>query len=152
MALILALGSNLGDSPLHLAKAIKEISVHFELRACSRIYHSRAVDYENQPDFFNQVIECALPNMSPDETMRILLDIEKQLGRVRDVLRGPRTVDIDIIFWNLEVHNTQHVTIPHPRWAERSFVVRPLQELPFFKTVEKCFTIPQSFEVEAFPV
>lgn len=152
MALILALGSNLGDSHLHLAKAIKEISVYFELRACSRIYHSKAVDYENQPDFFNQVIECALPNMSPDETMRILLDIEKHLGRVRDILRGPRTVDIDIIFWNLEVHNTQHVTIPHPRWAERSFVVRPLQELPFFKTVEKCFTIPQSFEVEAFPV
>ena len=80
------------------------------------------------------------------------LEIEKKFGRTREILRGPRLIDIDIIFWGLEKIQTQQVVIPHPRWMDRSFVVRPLQELPFFKTLEKCFTIPKSFEVEAFPV
>jgi len=64
----------------------------------------------------------------------------------------PRIIDMDIVFWGLETHHTKLVTIPHPRWPERSFVIRPLQELPFFKTIEKCFTIPKSFQVEAYPV
>ncbi len=152
MSLIIALGSNLGNSQEHLARAREEISKYFSIIAESRLYTSRAVDYTEQPDFFNQVIECKLPQNNPDEVMETLLTIEKKLGRTRDILRGPRTVDIDIIFWGLEQHNTQQVIIPHPRWRDRSFVVRPLQELPFFKTVEKCFTIPQSFEIEAFPI
>jgi len=61
-------------------------------------------------------------------------------------------VDIDMIFWGLTEINTPLLTLPHPRWAERSFVIYPLQELPFFKTIEKCFTIPTSFNVEAFPI
>jgi 2-amino-4-hydroxy-6-hydroxymethyldihydropteridine diphosphokinase len=74
------------------------------------------------------------------------------MGRVRETFKGPRTIDLDIIFWGLETHHTNLVQIPHPRWVERSFVIRPLQELPFFKTIEKCFTIPKSFHVESYPV
>ena len=152
MSLLIATGSNL-DQPLeNLAMARERLSDKFELIAASRIYRSAAVDYEAQPDFFNQVLEFQIPNMSPDQTMAWLLEAEKTMGRVRDVSRGPRTIDMDIILWGIETHHTKLVDIPHPRWLERSFVIRPIQELPFFKTIEKCFTIPRSFKVEAFPI
>ncbi len=152
MSLIIATGSNL-DSPLENLKQAKDVlSTKFELVAASRIYTSHAVDYENQPDFFNQVLEFKKPSIEPDEVMLWLLQAEKEMGRLRTVSRGPRTIDMDIIFWDLETHHTKLVIIPHPRWVERSFVIRPLQELPFFKTIEKCFTIPKSFHVEAYPV
>jgi 2-amino-4-hydroxy-6-hydroxymethyldihydropteridine diphosphokinase len=152
MSLIIATGSNIGDSLLHLKQAQAELSQYFELIAASRVYRSLAVDYENQPDFFNQVLEFKIPHLSPDEVMQKLLHLELSMGRKRDILRGPRTIDLDIVFWGLETHHTNLVTVPHPRWLDRSFVIKPLQELPFFKSIEKCFTIPKSFKVEAIPV
>lgn len=152
MSLIIATGSNLNSPLAHLAEAKHILAQKFSLIAASRIFTSAAVDYENQPDFFNQVLEFELPTQTPDEVMTWLLETEKSLGRIRDVSRGPRIIDLDIIFWGLETHHTKLVDVPHPRWNERSFVIRPLQELPFFKTIEKCFTIPLSFNVEAFPI
>jgi 2-amino-4-hydroxy-6-hydroxymethyldihydropteridine diphosphokinase len=152
MSLILATGSNIGNSVQHLEEAKKALSLHFKLIAQSRIYQSAAVDYINQPDFFNQVLEFELPALSPEKVMDLILKLEKSMGRTREVLRGPRFIDIDIIFWGTISLNSEHLTIPHPRWNERSFVVRPFQELPFFQTIEKCFTIPTSFTVEATPI
>ncbi len=152
MSLIIATGSNLGSPLDNLKQALDILSGQFELRAASRVYKSHAVDYELQPDFFNQALEFALPGKTPDEVMTYLLQLELQLGRVRDISRGPRTIDLDIIFWANETHHTKILTVPHPRWHERSFVVRPLQELPFFKSIEKCFIIPESFKVDAYPV
>ncbi len=151
MSLIIATGSNQGDSLHFLNEAKNLLSQKFKFIASSRVYRSAAVDYTNQPDFFNQVLEFALPALSAEKVMTELLRIEQDLGRTRIISRGPRTIDIDIIFWGLENFNSEHLTVPHPRWAERSFVVRPLKELPFFQTIEKCFTIPRSFEIEATP-
>jgi 2-amino-4-hydroxy-6-hydroxymethyldihydropteridine diphosphokinase len=81
-----------------------------------------------------------------------LLEIEVTLGRTRGVDKGPRTVDIDIIFWDQASIDEPNLIVPHPRWIDRSFVVRPLQQLPFFKKIEKCFKIPLEFEVEAKPI
>ena len=152
MSLIIATGSNIGDSENILNQARDELSRHFKLIAASRIYQSKAIEYENQPDFFNQVLEFHIPALNPEQTMLKLLEIEKNFGRNRNIPKGPRTLDLDIIFWNLDVINSQHLIVPHPRWHERSFVVKPLSELPFFQTVEKCFTIPKTFTVEASPV
>jgi len=152
MSLIIAIGSNLNDPLTNLDLARQLLSEKFTLIAQSRIYTSQAVDYEAQPDFFNQVLEYQLPALSPDEVMRWLLGTEMTMGRIRDISRGPRIIDLDIIFWGIETHHTKLVDVPHPRWLERSFVIRPIQELPFFKTIEKCFTIPMSFKVEAFPI
>jgi len=152
MSLIIATGSNIGDSVNILREAQKRLDSEFGLVAASRIYVSKAVEYENQPDFFNQVLEFKIPEMSPREVMRKLLSIEKEFGRNRDIPKGPRTLDLDIIFWNMDQYHDDAVTIPHPRWQERSFVVRPLQELPFFQKIEKCFTIPRTFIVDASPV
>lgn len=152
MSLIIATGSNIGDSLHHLEEAKEILSQKFSLIAASRVYVSKAVDYKNQPDFFNQVLEFRIPALSPHQVMNELLTIEKSLGRNRNIPKGPRTIDLDIIFWGLDTIDEPALTVPHPRWSERSFVVKPLQELPFFQTIEKCFTIPRSFNVDASPV
>ena len=152
MALIIATGSNIGDSIKSLEDAKKILSEHFDLVAASRIYKSAAVEYENQPDFFNQVLEFKTPAMAPHSVMQKLLEIERSQGRNRLIPKGPRTLDLDIIFWDLMVISEEDLTIPHPRWMERSFVVKPLQELPFFQRIEKCFTIPKSFTIDAYPI
>jgi 2-amino-4-hydroxy-6-hydroxymethyldihydropteridine diphosphokinase len=153
MSLIIATGSNIGDSIQILEEAKNRLDKMFGLIASSRVYVSQAVEYESQPDFFNQVLEFHLPkNFSAKDVMQKLLELEKEFGRNRNIPKGPRTLDLDIIFWNLDKINEPALIIPHPRWQERSFVVKPLQELPFFKTVEKCFTIPKNFTVDASPV
>jgi 2-amino-4-hydroxy-6-hydroxymethyldihydropteridine diphosphokinase len=152
MSLIIATGSNMGESQILLSKAKLRLAQFFHLISASRVYHSQAVDYKHQPDFFNQVLEFSLPTISPSEAMRVLLEIETEFGRSRHIDKGPRTLDIDIIFWGLEIVMEPALIIPHPRWQDRSFVVKPLQELPFFKTIEKCFTIPKTFAIDASPI
>lgn len=149
MSLILATGSNLGDKKSNLELAKIELSKKFSLIAESNIYCSPAVDYLNQPDFYNQVLEFNIPTQSPDEVMQSLLDIEQGLGRRRNIPKGPRIIDIDIIFWGLEKHSTEMVIIPHPAWNQRSFVVNPLQQLPFFHEIKKHFIIPSEFNNSA---
>ena len=146
MSLILATGSNLNDREENLRQAKIELSKYFSFIAESSIFTSPAVDYLNQPDFLNQVLEFKLPtNKSPEEVMQKLLEIETSLGRKRDIPKGPRTIDIDIIFWQLKEHNSQTVTIPHPSWQDRSFVVLPLHDLPFFSQIQKHYIIPNKF-------
>ncbi|HXH32018.1 MAG TPA: 2-amino-4-hydroxy-6-hydroxymethyldihydropteridine diphosphokinase [Bacteriovoracaceae bacterium] len=152
MSLIIATGSNQGNCLDLLSEAKSLLEGEFQFIAQSRIYRSKAVDYEAQPDFFNQVLEFRLPQLQPRAVMLRLLEIEKHMGRTRFISRGPRTIDLDIIFWGLSEINTAGLIIPHPRWQDRSFVIKPLRELPFFQTIEKCFTIPESFKVDALPV
>ena len=153
MSLIIATGSNIGDSLIILKQARDQLASRFGLIAESRVYVSKAIEYENQPNFFNQVLELNIPaSKTPQAVMLELLQMESDLGRNRTIPKGPRTLDLDIIFWDLENINEGALRIPHPRWSERSFVIKPLQELPFFQTVEKCFTIPRTFKIDAFPI
>jgi 2-amino-4-hydroxy-6-hydroxymethyldihydropteridine diphosphokinase len=110
------------------------------------------VEYTNQDDFYNQVLEFKLPNMSPDEVMTTLLEIELSLGRRRDIPKGPRTIDLDIIFFSDLKIQTELVNIPHPKLFERSFVVLPLAELPGFAELKKSFNFPMTFSNEAHPI
>lgn len=153
MAVIIALGSNVGDCLSHLNEATQELASHLKLVATSRIYRSAAVDYLSQPDFFNQVLEFETPtNLTPGQLMDLCLAIEKHLGRTRAILRGPRTIDIDIVLWDNIRSDSSHITLPHPRWTERSFVVRPLQELPAFAEISSWHKVPTSFTIEAVPL
>ncbi|MFA5583234.1 MAG: 2-amino-4-hydroxy-6-hydroxymethyldihydropteridine diphosphokinase [Bacteriovoracaceae bacterium] len=153
MSVIIALGSNIGDSKLNLSQAINHLSLHLKLIAASRVYRSAAVDYSEQPDFFNQVLEFETPtDLTPGQLMDLCLSIEGEMGRTRDILRGPRIIDIDIIFWDNIRSDSSHITLPHPRWMERSFIIRPLQELPFFKQISSWHKIPTSFTIEATPI
>jgi 2-amino-4-hydroxy-6-hydroxymethyldihydropteridine diphosphokinase len=84
--------------------------------------------------------------------MQHCLRIEKEMGRERDIPKGPRIIDIDILFWGTEQIDVPGLTIPHPRWAERSFVVYPLQELPYFETLKNHYKIPSEFSNTATPI
>lgn len=152
MSLIIATGSNLGNKIDHLKEARLKLQNELELIGQSRVFSSPAVDYENQPDFYNQLLEFKIPQMPPHDVIRLCLDIEKTMGRTRKIKRGPRNIDIDIIFWGLDSISLPELTVPHPRWSERSFIVLPLQELPYFETLAKHYKIPTSFKNTASPI
>jgi 2-amino-4-hydroxy-6-hydroxymethyldihydropteridine diphosphokinase len=153
MSLFIASGTNLGDRKSNLFAAKVLLNKHFEFIAESRIYESPAVDYENQPDFYNQVIEYKTPfHMRPKECMKLLLEIEAELGRQRTVAKGPRVIDLDILFWNELKIESRELTLPHPRLFERSFVVLPLSELPGFAVLQKHFHFPTEFTNSAIPL
>jgi len=152
MSLIIATGSFLENKLKNLETAKKILSLHYELIKGSDIFESVAVDYFDQPDFFNQLLEFKVPNEDPQHVIKKILEIEHTIGRVRNIDKGPRVIDIDIIFWGLRKINSSTLTVPHPEWHKRSFVVRPLQQLPFFKTIQKYFIIPDTFKVETKPI
>ncbi len=152
MSLILATGSNISNPVENLKSARDLLKSEFNFIAESQIYTSKAIEYTNQPDFFNQMLEFKLPSSSPDEVLEQVFSIEKELGRVRNISKGPRTIDIDIIFWGLDNFTSPKVTIPHPAWNQRSFVVLPLKELPFFQTLKNHFIIPTEFTNSAKPI
>lgn len=149
MSLIIATGTNLGDKLTNLAKARELLSGQFKPIAQSSVYCSAPVGFKDQPSFYNQALEFSLPDMAPQETMRILLKIEEELGRKRVVKWGPRIIDLDIIFWGTSKIHEEDLIVPHPRWAERAFVVLPLRELPFFQVLQKSFKIPEKFDHHA---
>lgn len=152
MSFFIATGSNLGNRLQHLREARVILSREFVFIAESRIYESPAVDYLNQPDFYNQVLEFKVPTESPERVMTKLLELEKIMGRNRTVPKGPRVIDLDILFWNDDVISTPTLTIPHPRLFERSFVVLPLSELPGFKKLQTKFSFNFSFDNSASPI
>ena len=145
MSLILGLGSNLGNRIQNIENAIEKLSEHFEFVSKASLYTSAAVDYLNQPDFINTTAEFKTPSKNPSEVIQLILKIEQDMGRRRDIPKGPRTIDIDILFWDLETINLDNLQVPHPSWQDRSFVVRPLQELPYFQTLKNHFIIPKDF-------
>lgn len=151
MSLFIATGSNLGDRLYNLKQAKDILSAKLSFIAESRVYESKAIDYENQPDFFNQVLEFHTPNISPVDCMSFLLETEKLLGRTRDIPKGPRIIDIDVLFWDHNVIKTKELEVPHPRLFTRSFVVLPLSELPGFQGLKEKFSFTFSFPNSATP-
>jgi len=125
----LGLGSNLGDRLENLRRAIEELRAA-GVAVCrgSSVYESEPVDYTAQPRFLNAVVE-AETELMPRQLLHRLQRIESRLGRRRGRRRGPRTIDIDILLFGDHVMHTAALTIPHPRLAERRFVLQPLCEL-----------------------
>lgn len=152
MSLIIATGTNLGNKEGNLSAALERLKDEFSFIAKSEIYESSAVGITDQPSFNNQMLEFDLPHNDPQSVMLKILEIENDLGRVRKEKWGPRLIDIDIIFWGIEKIETKILTVPHPYWNQRSFVVEPLKELPFFQTLKKSFKIPSDFENTAKPI
>ncbi len=152
MTLVLALGSNLGDRHSHLANARKLIDQHFSITHCSKIYRSEPVDIINQPEFLNQVVQCQPTKFSPLEILSITQAIEQQEGGHSAIPKGPRHLDIDILFIGHQVVNLKNLIVPHPSIKERSFVLLPLRELPFYKEVCKQFHDKNEFSSWAIPI
>jgi 2-amino-4-hydroxy-6-hydroxymethyldihydropteridine diphosphokinase len=125
----LSLGSNIGDREGNLRQAIERLaSLDVRVLHASRIYETEPLDYKNQAWFLNQVVEAETA-LFPMQLLTRIGRVERELGRVRTVPKGPRTIDIDILFYAAAVVETARLEIPHPRIAERRFVLEPLAEL-----------------------
>ena len=146
MSLIISTGSNIGERESHLKEAKNILAEKFNLLEESRVYESSAVDYLNQPDFLNQVLSFEIPSANPHEVLNFLLKTEKELGRRRDIDKGPRTIDLDLLFWGKDTINSENLDVPHPRLFERSFIVQPLMELSAFTDLNKSFNFPEKFD------
>jgi len=125
----LGLGSNLGDREANLGLALENLeAAGIEMTRRSHIYETEPRDLPDQPWFLNLVVEIAT-ELSAAELLARIQAIESKLGRQRTLPKGPRIIDIDILFYGDSVLDTRELVIPHPRLAERRFVLEPLAEL-----------------------
>lgn len=124
----LALGSNVDDCVSHIESAKKLLADKLECVRSAPICTSKAVGYTNQPDFKNTVI-CGITDMNPTELLDFIKQIETKVGRTKTFRWGPREIDIDIIFYDDIQLLEPSLTIPHPRYTERDFVLKPLCDL-----------------------
>jgi len=127
---IIALGSNIPPREAALRAAIESMGrlEHTEVIRCSRLYETEPVGGPPQGVYFNAaaLIETSL---TPGELLDSLLRIEKKQGRHRTVQNGPRTIDLDIIFYGESIIDEPSLVIPHARFAERGFVLQPLADI-----------------------
>ncbi len=130
----LLLGSNLNEPEKQMAVAEKMIVKQIgKITRKSSLYKTAAWGLRDQPDFLNRVVICQT-NLQPRKALQTILAIEKEMGRNRGRKNAPRIIDIDILFYGKEIINDQELRVPHPRIAERRFVLTPLNELsPMFK-------------------
>jgi 2-amino-4-hydroxy-6-hydroxymethyldihydropteridine diphosphokinase len=125
----LGLGSNLGDRALNLRRAVEKLeSSDLRITRLSPLYETEPMDYRQQPWFLNQVAEGET-GLFPVQLLSRVGRVERALGRVRGIPKGPRVIDIDILFFGQAVVRTPRLEIPHPAIAERRFVLVPLADL-----------------------
>ncbi len=125
----LSLGSNLGEREKNLARAMDELEKRgVKILRRSSIYETEPVEIREQAWFLNCAIEV-VTELQPQQLMNLLLEIELELGRRREIKYGPRTIDLDILLQGDAIVNTPQLTIPHPKMAERRFVLVPLAEI-----------------------
>lgn len=126
----ISLGSNIGNRYDYLSKAIEHLAKHpkIQLVNTSSVYETDPVGYEEQDLFLNMVIEVQT-EMSALELLDLCLKLELTLGRKREIIWGPRTIDLDILLFNQENIKSEKLIIPHPRMLERNFVMIPLSEI-----------------------
>lgn len=129
MYYVLSIGSNLGDRVDNIKKALnllqgKDVSVDI----LSNIYETSPVDYTKQDNFYNMAIVVSCKFM-PDALLQIIKSIELHLKRERNIPKGPRTIDIDIIFWSEGDYFSKEITIPHAEFDKRLFVLVPVSEV-----------------------
>jgi len=126
---VVLLGSNLGNKSLYLEIALNKILERIGIiENLSSIYESTAWGIEDQPTFINQVV-CIQTNFSAHETLNHLLDLEKEMGRIRSQKWGPRIIDLDLLYFNNEISTNESCIIPHPSIAARKFTLVPLVEV-----------------------
>jgi 2-amino-4-hydroxy-6-hydroxymethyldihydropteridine diphosphokinase len=125
----LSLGSNLGDRTAHIEQALARLAeegVHIVKR--SSFYETEPVEFLDQGWFLNIAVK-AETEFTPPELLRVILQVEQELGRKRTVRSGPRTIDIDILLFDENVERADELEIPHPRMRERRFVLVPMAEI-----------------------
>ncbi len=124
----LALGSNLEDRQANLRQALMSLAPGVEVLERSPIYETEPWGYQDQPRYLNQVVS-GTTRLAPLALLQHLKSIEVSLGRTPSFRYGPRLIDLDILFYDDLVLESDELTIPHPRLTERAFVLVPLGDL-----------------------
>lgn len=125
----IALGTNMGDKEQNIKEALERL----ENDACkiiklSNIYCTKPVGYTDQEDFLNCCAKLKTL-LTPEELIKFMLNIEKELKRERTIKWGPRTIDLDVLLYDNVISSSEEIIIPHPRMHERLFVLKPLREI-----------------------
>ena len=130
MRCYIGVGSNLGDRERNIENAIQKLreARSIDIKRTSQIYETEPVGGGPQPRYLNGVIEIET-GIAPRELLCVLQRIERELGRVRLVKNGPRTIDLDILTYGEEKIDEPDLKVPHPKMGEREFVQRPLKDL-----------------------
>lgn len=126
----LSLGSNIGDKRKNLLEAIRKIGEleNTEVVKSSTILETEPFGYLEQDNFLNACLEVKTL-MTAQEFLKVILQIELDMGRVREIKWGPRIIDIDMLFYDKEVIEEDNLAVPHPWICERGFVLDPLSEI-----------------------
>ncbi|WP_371371275.1 2-amino-4-hydroxy-6-hydroxymethyldihydropteridine diphosphokinase [Sporomusa aerivorans] len=129
----LGLGSNIGNANTredNIATAIHLLNSHprISVEKTSSLYETEPVGLKEQPSFINAVIAIKT-ELSPLELLAVCLEVEKKMGRVREVRWGPRNIDIDLLVYHDVEMVGEVLELPHPRISERNFVLIPLAEI-----------------------
>jgi 2-amino-4-hydroxy-6-hydroxymethyldihydropteridine diphosphokinase len=124
----LALGSNQGDRLAALRAAKAALAGVVDITATSWIYETPPAYVTDQPPFLNAAL-VGMTRLTPDALLIKLKEIERDVGRTPTFHYGPRVIDLDIIFYSALVLDGPALTIPHPRMAERAFVLKPLADV-----------------------
>jgi len=124
----IALGTNLGARRQNLAQAEKALKQIVFVVSKSSIYETPPWGYSDQPAFLNQVLMIDT-SLEPENLLVELKRIERELGREESFRYGPRLIDLDILFYDNIVYNSDKLSIPHPQIVNRAFVLTPLVEL-----------------------
>ena len=125
----IALGSNLGNRRRFLRQAVDRIGAVVRVVRVSSLFETDPVDAPaGSPRFLNAVV-VGLTRLAPPELLAALQRIEHQIGRRRGVVHAPRVIDLDLILYDARIVRSPALTIPHPRFREREFVLAPLREL-----------------------
>jgi len=127
-AVYLGLGSNLGERQDNLDKALGFLSQRLRVIRVSSVYDTEPIGNIEQPRFLN--LACQIyTTLAPTGLLALVKGIESRLGRIPGKPDAPRSIDIDILFYGDQVIKTRELVIPHPRLAERAFVLIPLNEI-----------------------
>jgi 2-amino-4-hydroxy-6-hydroxymethyldihydropteridine diphosphokinase len=125
----LSLGSNVGDRAANLRVALRHLeSYKLRIVRLSSLLETEPVDLKDQPRFLNLVAEIDT-ELFPLQLLTLIERIERAMGRKREIPKGPRTIDIDILVYGRFVVNSPRLVIPHPRMGDRRFVMEPMVEL-----------------------
>lgn len=130
-SVFLALGSNMGNRPDNLRRALEKLHPEYVIEKKSKVYESEPMYLSSQPRFYNMVVG-GTTELAPLELLRHAKEIEAALGRLPDTHNQPRPIDIDILLYGDEILESSELTIPHPRMHERAFVLLPLEEIASF--------------------
>ncbi|MCC7429879.1 2-amino-4-hydroxy-6-hydroxymethyldihydropteridine diphosphokinase [bacterium] len=130
MKTFLSLGSNLGDKLKNLKEAVNQISQNKEIQVVkvSSVYETEPFGKKDQDFFLNIAVELET-TLSPQNLLKMILEIETKLGRERKERFGARTIDIDILVFGNLVVCEENLKIPHPEMGKRNFVLEPLNEI-----------------------